>query len=61
MKQDVRSWHERYRAGRRGVSLAARRTPAGSTESWSWSSGTIKGNADRLKNSQQTLDGTNEH
>ena len=61
MRQDARFWNEGYRAGLRGMSLAARRYLVGSTASWSWSSGFIEGNAIRLKNRQQTLDGTNEH
>ena len=61
MRQDERFWNEGYRAGLRGMSLAARRHPVGSTASWSWSSGYIEGNAARLKNRQQILDGNNEH
>ena len=34
MRQDARYWNEGYRAGLRGMSLAARRYPAGSTASW---------------------------
>jgi hypothetical protein len=61
MRQDARSWDEGYRAGRRGLSLAARRYPVGTTESWSWSSGYIEGDAARLKKRQPSLDGTSEH
>ena len=61
MKQDARFWNEGYRAGLRGTGLAALRYPVGSTASWSWSSGYIKGNAARLKKRQQTLDENTEH
>ena len=61
MRQDVRFWTEGYRTGLRGISLAARRYPLGSTASWPWSSGYNEGNAARLKNRQQTLYGNNEH
>ena len=61
MKQDARFWHEGYLAGLRGMRLAARRYPVGSTASWSWSSGYVEGNADRLKKRQLLLDGTSEH
>ena len=61
MRQDPRAWNEGYQAGLRGTCLTAQRYPAGTTESWSWSSGYIEGNAIRLKIRQQMLDGTNEH
>ena len=51
----------RYKDLSKLVWVAARRYPVGSTTSWSWSSGYIEGNAARLKNSQQMLDGTSEH
>ena len=61
MKHDARFSNEGYRAGLRGMSLAARRYPVGSTASWSWSSGYVGGAAARLKNGQQMLDRTSEH
>ena len=61
MRQDERFWNEGYRAGLRGMSLAARRHPVGSTASWSWSSGYVEGNVIRLKKHQPMLDGTSEH
>ena len=61
MNQDERCWNEGYRAGLRGMSLAARRYPVGSTASWSWSSGFIEGDAARLKKRQTSLDENTEH
>ena len=61
MKQDARFWHEGYLAGLRGMRLAARRYPVGSTASWSWSSGYIEGDAARLKKRQTSLDENTEH
>ena len=65
MRQDARFWNEGYRAGVRGMGLAARRYPVGSTASWSWSSGYVEGyvegNADRLKKRQLLLDENTEH
>ena len=61
MRQDARSWQEGYQAGLRGTEHRARRYPAGTTESWSWSSGYIEGNAVRLKMRQPLIDGTSEH
>ena len=61
MRQDARFWNEGYRAGLRGMSLAARRYLVGSTASWSWSSGFIEGNAARLEKHQTSLDENTEH
>jgi hypothetical protein len=60
-KQDVKSWHEGYRAGRSGVDTRTCPHPAASTESWSWSSGFIEGKAARLKNDNPILDDVREH
>ena len=43
IKQDARSWYEGYRAGRLGQGLFKCPHPAGTTESWSWTSGYIEG------------------
>ena len=56
MRQDPRAWNEGYQAGLRGTCLTAQRYPAGTTMRWSWSSGTIEGDAARLKNRQRSLD-----
>ena len=61
IKQDVKSWHEGYRAGRSGVDTRACPHPAASTEGWSWSSGFIEGKAARLKNDNPILDDVREH
>jgi ribosome modulation factor len=61
LKQDVRSWHEGYRAGVRGAGNRACPHQAASTESWSWASGFIEGEAARLKNDDPVLDDTRKH
>ena len=61
MRQHAKSWREGYQAGLCGTGLTARRYPVGTTESWSWSSGYIEGNAIGLKKRQALLDGTSEH
>ena len=58
MKQDARARDEGCQAGRCCRALAARRYRAGTTQSWSWSSGAIEGNAQRLKKGLPPLDGT---
>ena len=61
IKQDVKSWHEGYRAGRSGVGSGACPHRAASTENWSWASGFIEGEAARLKNDDPMLDDGREH
>ena len=61
IKQDIKSWHEGYRAGRSGAGSGACPHRAASTESWSWTSGFIEGEAARLKIDDPMLDDTREH
>lgn len=61
LKQDVQSWHEGYSAGRRGAGSGACPHLAASTESWSWASGFIEGEAARLKNDDPMLDDVSKH
>ena len=61
MRQDPKAWNDGYQAGLCGTRHVARRYTAGTTMSWSWSSGYIEGNAIRLKNRQTSLDVNTEH
>lgn len=47
LKHDARAWHEGFAAGERGVLSWKCPHPAGSVQSWSWSSGHVEGAAKR--------------
>jgi hypothetical protein len=58
LRQSALCWQEGYRAGR------AQRIGSytiGSSESWSWSSGTIEGKAARLESCQHRIDVNRKH
>ena len=61
LRQSARCWQEGYRAGRPGASVVDCPYPAGTSESWSWSSGYIEGKAARGESCQHRIDGKRKH
>ena len=61
LRQSARSWQEGYRAGQQGANLVDCPHPAGTEDSWSWSSGYIEGKAGRVESCQCRIDLKRKH